>query len=122
MLFSGSADMTIRLWNLETGAAAFSFSRHGGTVSAMAFGSYQSSEFLFSGGLDRIVHAWDVTRKKGMCQIDVGEGQYPASLYFNPEHKQLSIVALPSAREPDMDEREALTQVGQLQVYTFKKA
>jgi WD40 repeat protein len=100
----------------------FSFNRHGGAVSAIALASYQGSQFLFTGGTDRIVHAWDVTRKKGMCQIDVGEEAYPASLFFHAEHKQLSIVALPLTRRDDIEGHEDVKRVGQLQVYTFKKA
>jgi hypothetical protein len=121
-LFTGSVDMTIRQWNLETGTATFSFDRHGGAVSAIALGLYQGSEFLFTGGQDRIVHAWDVTRRKGLCQIAVGDGVFPASLYFHAEHKQLSIVALPLSRPADMEEREAVRQIGQVQVYTFRQA
>jgi hypothetical protein len=76
---------------------------------------------LFTGGKDRIVHAWDITRKKGMFKLDVGENQYPASLYFDPDTKQLSILTLPLNNQARWDELDDAHQCGKQQVFTFKR-
>jgi hypothetical protein len=121
-LLTGSADMTAKLWNLQTGTATYTFERHGGAVSALSLEKYQGSLFLFTGGVDSSVWAWYVTEKKGMCQIEVGEKLYPSQLCFRAGQKQLSILARRLPEQNELEETEAVDSIAQLQVYAFKKA
>jgi hypothetical protein len=119
-LFSGSADKTIKLWNLENGTVEFSFERHGGAISALEVRDYKTGTFLFTGGEDHIIHAWDINRKKPMFQLDVGQAFYPTGMYFDPDEKQLGIVNLP-VTDHELDEFEQTQQTAQLQVFSFTK-
>jgi WD40 repeat protein len=119
-LLSGSADKTIKLWNLDNGTVEFSLERHGGAVSALEVREYRKNTFLFTGGEDHIIHTWDIARKKSMFQLFIGEGKFPTALYFDPDEKELQIVALPLT-DQQLDERDQIERVAELQVFTFSK-
>jgi WD40 repeat protein len=121
ILLTGSADMTIKLWNLETGIAQFHFVRHGGAVSAIAIATYKGSQFMFTGGRDKKVHGWDLTRKKGMCHIST-ENRSPVKLCFDSDAKQLSIVVVDELAQADTQDWLAVRRTGQVQNYIFRKA
>jgi WD40 repeat protein len=119
-LLSGSADKTIKLWNLDNGTVKFSLVRHGVAVSAIEVREYRKNTFLFTGGEDHIIHTWDITRKKSMFQLFIGEGKFPTALYFDPDEKELQIVAL-LLTDQELDERDQIEQVAELQAFTFSK-
>ncbi|EAY21330.1 hypothetical protein TVAG_167050 [Trichomonas vaginalis G3] len=53
---SGSADQTVRLWDLRTNTTAHTFCRHNGIVTALA----GRENRVVSGGTDGIVKVWDL--------------------------------------------------------------
>ncbi|MBL8924529.1 MAG: serine/threonine protein kinase [Myxococcaceae bacterium] len=62
-LFSGSADGTVRVWNLETGREQRVLSGHSQSVNALAISP--DGRLLFSGGEDDTVRVWDLTTSEG---------------------------------------------------------
>jgi hypothetical protein len=116
-LVSGSRDKTVRIWNMTKGVVEFSLERHDEAVSALEIAEYGGSLFLFTGGQDHIVHAWDLTRKRSMFQLDVGERLVPVGMYFDVGEKELQIVVLPL----DQSDSNAVHRAGQVQGFRFLK-
>jgi WD40 repeat protein len=58
LLASGSADGTIRLWEIESGTAVATLHGHTGTVLSVALSD--DGRLLASGGVDTTVRLWDV--------------------------------------------------------------
>jgi WD40 repeat protein len=92
-LFSGSADRTIDQWSLATGYIRCSFLRHDAEITALAICQDGESEFLFTGGKDGAVHAWDLTRKRPMFELGLGDHWYPTALMFVAARMELFILS-----------------------------
>jgi WD40 repeat protein len=74
LLFSGSYDQTIRIWDLSTWSCIQTLKGHGGGVKALALSppahscSSSNSRTLFSAGADNTIRAWgsiDARRRQG---------------------------------------------------------
>jgi serine/threonine protein kinase len=65
ILASGSADKTIKVWNLETGEEIYTLNKHSGTVFSVAISL--DAQFLASGSADGTIKVWD---------LDTGEEIY----------------------------------------------
>ena len=68
-LFSGSNDMIVKLWNIETCELIINFAFHQGPIISLALISIQEMELLFSCGSDNIIYAWDIKNKKSIFNI-----------------------------------------------------
>ncbi|KAL4429403.1 hypothetical protein ABPG77_005177 [Micractinium sp. CCAP 211/92] len=69
----GHADGTIRLWDLDTGEVAATFSGHRKEVSALRFS--RSGALLASGSKDTDVVVWDVAGEAGLYRLRGHRGQ-----------------------------------------------
>jgi WD40 repeat protein len=92
-LFTGSADATIQLWSVQDGVLELQCDRHGGAVTVISFTATPFGNFLFTGGRDSMVRAWDCLRKKGMWQLSVGENVIPIALHFDPKTQKLMVLS-----------------------------
>jgi WD40 repeat protein len=92
-LFTGSADATIQLWSVQDGVLELQCDRHGGPVTVIAFTVMQGGTFLFTGGHDSMVRAWDCSRKNGMWQLSVGEEMMPIALHFDAREQKLMVLS-----------------------------
>lgn len=63
-LYSASADKTVRVWNVATGAVARVFEGH--TLSVNALAITPDGALLFSGGEDDVVRSWKTTTGEGL--------------------------------------------------------
>jgi WD40 repeat protein len=70
-LLSGSADKTLKLWDVKTGQAIFTFTGHEGIVRSVALSA--DGKWAVSGGDDRTVRLWDVQTGKPL-QTLTGHG------------------------------------------------
>ncbi|MCI0560718.1 MAG: WD40 repeat domain-containing protein, partial [Nitrososphaera sp.] len=57
-LASGSSDMTVRLWDVQTGALKWTLTEHSGSVNSVAFSP--DGKTLASSSEDRTVRLWDI--------------------------------------------------------------
>lgn len=55
-LASGSADSTIKIWNLATNELIYTLTKHTTTVQAIAFSP--NGDYLATAGSDRTIHLW----------------------------------------------------------------
>jgi WD40 repeat protein len=85
-LASGSADSTVRLWDLETGGAPAVLSGHAGTIVALAFSP--DGRTLASGSRGDSVRLWDATTLTERHAF-IG-GYIDSSLAFSPDSKVLA--------------------------------
>jgi WD40 repeat protein len=83
-LASASDDDTVRLWNLQTGAATQVF-KHGNSVRALAVS--QDGRMLAAGGVDKTVTLWDVS--SGEPTKLVGHTATVNALAFSPDGQRL---------------------------------
>jgi U3 small nucleolar RNA-associated protein 13 len=64
LLATGSADSTVKVWDIEKGFCTHNFKGHGGIISALAFHPDKSRWMLFSGSDDTKVRVWDLRTRK----------------------------------------------------------
>lgn len=62
---TGAADGTIRIWDINGGFIKFNLTGHNGLVSALAFGSGCSEDYLASGDEDGTLRIWNTSN--GVC-------------------------------------------------------
>jgi WD40 repeat protein len=86
LLFSGSTDNTIKVWDVASGRELRSLSSSAGQVNAIAV-SYDGN-LLASGGDDAIVKLWDVATGR-LVQRFVGHSKGVLCLAFSPDGKQV---------------------------------
>lgn len=62
LIASGSADKTVRLWDVKSGNMLYSFTGHTEGVNSVSFN--RTGEYLVSGSDDKTIRIWDVKAKK----------------------------------------------------------
>jgi WD40 repeat protein len=83
---SGSADNTIKLWDIRKGKCFKTLYGHTNSVSSVAFSP--DGQTLVSGSADHTVRLWDI--RNGQCvKICLGHSNRVASVAFSPDGKTL---------------------------------
>ena len=54
---SGSADKSVKLWNIEKGTCESTMTRHSGSVSSVVFSA--DGQWVVSGSMDKTIRLWD---------------------------------------------------------------
>jgi WD40 repeat protein len=85
LVASCSADRTVRVWRIDTGACQV-LRGHGNEVFAVAF--HPDGTHLASAGRDRAIWLWDLTRGEEVVRLQ-GHTSYVWSLAFSPDGKTL---------------------------------
>lgn len=68
LVATGSADSTVKVWDIAGGFCTHNFKGHGGVISAVLFHPDRTKWSLFSGADDCTVRVWDLqTRKQAAC-------------------------------------------------------
>jgi len=88
MLASGSADETIRLWNVATGELTATVRGHEDSVLALAFSP--DGELLASGSWDGTLRLWETSSGELLRTID-SDGWYVSSLAFSSDGQKLAV-------------------------------
>jgi U3 small nucleolar RNA-associated protein 13 len=70
LVATGSADSTIRVWDLERGYCTHSLKGHGGLITALKFHPNPSYIQLVSGSDDTKIRVWDLHSKKCVHLLD----------------------------------------------------
>jgi WD40 repeat protein len=90
-LISGSADKTIKLWNLKTGQLIRTLRGHTKTINTLAISP--DNQFLASGGSDdTTIKLWNL--KTGQLIRTFADGGQVGTVRFSPEGKNLIAVSL----------------------------
>ncbi|KAF9109638.1 hypothetical protein BGX27_007386 [Mortierella sp. AM989] len=89
MIVTGSEDMTVRVWNTDTGECIFTSKTHKGIVSAVNF-SPTRRQFA-AGGHEKTIRLWDVesTGKKCRSQL-LGDKSGATIIKHSPDGNQLA--------------------------------
>ncbi|MEH2266183.1 WD40 repeat domain-containing protein, partial [Nostoc sp.] len=86
-LASGSADKTIKLWDVSTGKAMKTLSGHSSSVISVVFSP--DGKTLASGSADKTIKLWDVSTGKAMKTLS-GHSSLVISVVFSPDGKTLA--------------------------------
>jgi len=87
-LVSGSADQTVRLWDVATGRALRTFQGHTEAVQAVAFSA--DGRRLASGSWDKTVRLWNVTTGQEARRLQVNTHLPISAVAFSPDGKILA--------------------------------
>ena len=89
-LASGSADKTIKLWEVETGRLLRTLTGHTGDICSVSYSP--NGVYLASGSKDETIKLWEV--KTGNCiKILTGHTGYVQSVTYSPDGKYLASAA-----------------------------
>jgi len=88
-LVSGSADMTVKLWDVQTGGVVKTFS---GDISLVCCVAISSDNTTIASEFGQAIHLWHVQTGDCFCIID-GLGGLMRSISFSPTNPQLLISA-----------------------------
>jgi RNA polymerase sigma factor, sigma-70 family len=86
-LISGSADKTIKLWNLEKKELVHTFNGHIGWISCLAISS--DSKFLVSGSTDKTIKLWDLTKKQLLRTLEE-HSDWIQNVAISPDNQSLA--------------------------------
>ncbi|MDB9435377.1 ribosome assembly protein 4, partial [Dolichospermum lemmermannii CS-548] len=86
-LASGSADKTIKIWDVTTGKVLNTLKGHEDYVNSVRFSP--DGQQLASGSYDNTIKIWDVTTGKVLHTLK-GHEDYVSSVGFSPDGKQLA--------------------------------
>lgn len=86
-LASGSADGTVRLWDLASGAETARLDGHTGQVASVAFSA--NGRLLASGSYDKTIRLWDVASGEQLLVLD-GHDAGVQSVVFSPDGSVLA--------------------------------
>lgn len=86
-LASGSADKTVKIWNLETGKSHLTFFGHAGTIELLAFSP--NEKLLASSSNDNIIKLWDL-ETGNLLQTLSGHTDKIQILVFSADEKMLA--------------------------------
>ena len=86
-LASGSADRTIKLWDVETGAEIRSLSGHDEEVNSVSFSP--DGQTLASGSADNTIKLWDVETGAEIRSLS-GHDNWVNSVSFSPDGQTLA--------------------------------
>jgi U3 small nucleolar RNA-associated protein 13 len=70
MFVTGSADGTIKVWDVIQGYCTHTFKGHSGIISSLKFHRYKNTILLASGSLDCKVRLWDLVQKSCIAVLD----------------------------------------------------
>jgi hypothetical protein len=87
-MVTGSHDMTVRLWDLETGVVLKMMKGHRTKLSRLAVS--RNGQFIVSGGLDGDVIVWDGQTGEPLFQPIKAHSAWITSLEFSPDGKMLA--------------------------------
>ena len=87
-LATGSADKTVRLWELATGRLTASLVGHTDLVVAVTFSS--DSRWLATGGADKTARLWDVATGKPLATLEGHTRHYVTSVAFSADGNWLA--------------------------------
>ena len=86
-LASGSADQTVRVWDIATGECEQTFAGHSNWVWIVAFSP--DGKTLASGSADRTVRVWDLVAKQGLRVLS-GHNNWVWSVAFSADGQYLT--------------------------------
>jgi WD40 repeat protein len=87
LLVSGSADLSVRLWDVESGKLVHTFAGNSAAINAVAF--HPGGKLVAAGSDDFHVWIWDVEERKSIRRL-LGHMQRVTSLAFNPDGSLLA--------------------------------
>lgn len=86
-LYSGSADRTIRIWNLNTGQLEHTLNGHTDSVLALAISP--CDRFLYSGSADKTIKIWNLHKPTAKPQTFTNSNSWVTSLAITNDGKYL---------------------------------
>ncbi|KAK3846100.1 MAG: WD40-repeat-containing domain protein [Linnemannia gamsii] len=70
LVATGSADGTVKVWDIAGGFCTHNFKGHGGVISAVLFHPDQAKPWLYSGADDCTVRVWDLKTRKAVAVLE----------------------------------------------------
>ncbi|KAF9124187.1 U3 small nucleolar RNA-associated protein 13 [Mortierella sp. 14UC] len=70
LVATGSADGTVKVWDIAGGFCTHNFKGHGGVISAVLFHPDQAKAWLYSGADDCTVRVWDLKTRKPLAILE----------------------------------------------------
>ena len=64
LVATGSADSTVKVWDIERGFCTHNFRGHGGIISSLKFWKDNSRWMLISGADDCNIRIWDLLKRR----------------------------------------------------------
>lgn len=86
-LVSGSADRTVKLWNVQTGGVVETFSGHTATVTSVSISA--DSNWIASGSEDKVIRLWNA--QTGKCYHTIQQPERVTKVSFAPANPQCFI-------------------------------
>ena len=84
LLFSGSRDKTIKLWNCDNGVCLISFIGHDNWVRGLSV--HHSGKFLYSCSDDKTFRIWDLNNGKAIKKINEAHTHFVSAIAANAKY------------------------------------